>query len=210
MELDALKEIWQEAERKNETVPPNNEIIEMLNKSPKSPVAKMMRNVLIEMTLIIVLFGGVALFYFIAFDKRFVSIAWVYIVTAAAYTFYYFLKWRLLHSMQCVACQVKGNLQRQVNKLTNYVRFYRVSGTLIVPVIFIFLGLLFYFKFPEGSLKPIFPPAKDLTIYTWMMWTLFLAGITLFAWWGNRYFINKLYGRHILRLKQLLMQMEEY
>ncbi|MBS1575640.1 MAG: hypothetical protein JST09_10090 [Bacteroidetes bacterium] len=209
MELDALKEIWQEADKKNESAPPNNEIMEMLNKSPKSPVAKMMRNVLIEMTLIIVLFGGVALFYFIAFDKRFISIAWVYIITASVYTFYYFLKWRLLRSMQCVACQVKGNLQRQVNKLTRYVRFYLISGTFVVPVVFIFLGFLFYFKFPEGALKPIFPPVKELTMYTWAKWLIFLTGITLFAWWGNRYFINKLYGQHILRIKQLLSQMEE-
>jgi hypothetical protein len=169
----------------------------------------MMRNVLIEMSLIIVLFGGVALFYFIAFKGRFISIAWLYIIMAAAYVFYYYQKWRLLHSMQCVACQVKSNLQRQVTRLTNYVRFYLISGTLIVPVIFIFLGILFYFKFPEGALRPIFPPSKEVTFFTWSKWIVFLTGITLFAWWGNRHFIRKLYGQHILRLKELLSQMEE-
>ena len=209
MELDTLKEIWQDAGDKNEQAPRNSEIMEMLNKSPKNPVAKMMRNVLIEMTLIIVLFGGVALFYFIAFKGRFISIAWVYIITAALYVFYYYRKWKLLHSMQCVACQVKSNLQRQVNKLTSYVRFYLVSGTAIVPVIFIFLGFLFYFKFPEGALNPIFPPSKEVTLFTWAAWIVSLTAITLFAWWGNRYFIKKLYGQHILRLKELLSQMEE-
>lgn len=209
MELDAMKELWKDAGIDNKPSPHNSEIIGMLNKSPRSPVAKMMRNVLIEMTLIIILFGGVALYYFVSFHGRFISIAWVYIATAAAYVFYYYQKWRLLRSIQCVACRVKSNLERQVNKLTKYVRFYLISGTLVVPVIFIFLGLLFYFKFPEGVLKPIFPPSKAVTLYTWTMWILFLAGITLFAWWGNRYFIWKLYGRHILRLKELLTQMEE-
>lgn len=209
MELDALKEVWQDAHTKSDSATTNSEIIEILNKSPKSPVAKMMRNVLIEMALIIVLFGGVALLYFIAFDKRFISIAWVYVITAVLYVFYYYQKWKLLRSMQCVACQVKDNLQKQVNKLTAYIRFYLISSTVIVPAVFLFLGLLFYFKFPEGKFAPVFPPSKGITLFTWIMWVLFLTAVTLFAWWGNRYFINKLYGQHILRLKELLKQMEE-
>lgn len=209
MELDSLKEIWKDAETKQPATLADEDIMAMLNKSSSNPVARMKRNVLIETILIIVLFGTVAVYYFIAFKGRFSSIAWVYVVTAAIFTFYYYRKWRLLHNMQCIACQVKSNLKKQVNTLERYIRFYFFWGTAMVPVIFIFLGLLFYYKFPEGSMRPIFPPPAAITATTWMAWTGSLILLTLVAWYGNRYYIKRLYGQHIQQLKRLLEQMDE-
>lgn len=209
MELDSLKEIWKDAEAKQPATLADEEIMAMLNKSSSNPVSKMKRNVLIETILIIVLFGAVAIYYFIAFKGKFSSIAWVYVVTAAIFTFYYYRKWKLLHNMQCIACQVRSNLKKQVNTLERYIRFYFFWGTAMVPIIFIFLGLLFYYKFPEGSLPPVFPAPSAITTTTWIAWLGFLILFTLVAWYGNRYYIKRLYGQHIQQLKRLLEQMEE-
>ena len=209
MELDSLKEIWKEAEGKNSAPAAGEEIMAMLNKSSNSPIARMMRNVLIEMILIIVLFGAVAIYYFIAFNGKFSSIASVCTVLAALCTFYYYRKWKLLQSMQCIACQVKSNLDRQVKTLEKYIRFYFLSGTAMVPLVFIFLGLLFYYKFPAGSLKPIFPPPGEINSTTWVGWVLSLILLTILAYCGNRWYVKRLYGQHIQQLKRLLEQMEE-
>ncbi|MEJ0106484.1 MAG: hypothetical protein WDO19_29815 [Bacteroidota bacterium] len=221
MELDALKEIWKDAGEKKEQLPGNTEILDMLNKSSKSPVAKMMRNVLAEAIFMVVLFGAVAIFYFIAFKGRFSSIAWVYIITAALFVFYYCRKWKLLNEMQCAACQVKGNLKRQVRTLEKYIRFYLLAGTAVVPLVFIFLGILFYYKFPDGSLGLILPRLQDTAtsvplqnagismLKTTFIWITCLFLLTIFVYRGSRWFINRLYGQHILKLKQLIDQMEE-
>ena len=212
MELDGLKEIWKDAGDKNRLLPSNTEIMDMLGKSSRSPVAKMMRNVLIEAILIVVLFGGVAIYYFIAFKGMFNAVAWVYIVTAAIFVFYYYRKWKLLHEMQCVACQVKSNLQRQVRTLERYVRFYLWAGTAMVPLLFIILGVLFYYKFPTGAFSVIYPPmykSAATEFIAWITWVLSLALVTVAIYAGNRWFINRLYGRHIRRLKEVLDQMEE-
>ena len=209
MELDSLKEIWKEAEGKNSSPAASEEIMAMLNKSSNSPIARMMRNVLIEMILVIVLFGFVTIYYFIAFNGKFSSIGWVYTILAALCTFYYYRKWKLLQSMQCIACQVKSNLARQVKTLEKYVRFYFLSGTAMIPLVFIFMGLLFYYEFPVGSLKPIFPPSGDINSTTWIGWVLSLILLTILAYWGNKWYVKRLYGQHIQQLKQLLAQMEE-
>ena len=212
MELDSLKEIWKDAGDKSGPPPGNAEIIDMLGKSSKSPIAKMMNNVLKEAIWIIIVFGGVAVYYFIAFKGMFNSVAWLYIITAGLCVFYYYRKWKLLHEMQCVACRVKSNLQQQVQTLENYVRFYLLAGTALVPLLFAFLGFLFYYKFPTGSFSFIFPPmykSSGAALIAWGTWVLSLSVTTIFTYFGNRWFINRLYGRHILQLKRILDQMAE-
>jgi len=209
MELDALKEIWKEAGEPKDQSPHNSEIADMLNKSSNSPIAKMMRNVLMEMILVIVLFGAAAVYFFTAFNSRFNLVAWVYVIMATLCTFYYYRKWKLLYGMQCVACQVKSNLSRQMNTLDKYIRFDLWAGTGMVPLVFIFLGLLFYYKFPARVLRPVLPAPENITVQTWLLWTITLTALTIFVYFGNRWVIRKLYGRHILKLKQLLGQMEE-
>jgi hypothetical protein len=212
MELDSLKEIWKDAGDKSGSQPGNAEIMDMLNKSSQSPIAKMIHSVLAEAIVIIIVFGGVAIYYFIAFKGMFNSVAWLYIITAALCVFYYYRKWKLLHEMQCVSCQVKSNLQQQVHTLENYVRFYLLAGTALVPLLFVFLGVLFYYKFPTGAFSFIFPPmhkSSGAARIAWITWALSLSVITVLTYAGNRWFINRLYGRHIRKLKQVLDQMEE-
>ena len=212
MELEALKEIWREAGDKTSSQPANAEIIGMLNKSSQSPIAKMKRNVLKETVLVIVLLGGIAIYYFIAFKSQFNIIAWFYTGLAVLFGLYYYRKWKLLDGMQCVACQVKSNLQRQVQALESYIRFYLLAGTVVVPLIFVFLGLIFYYKFPAGAFYIIFPPIYKSTravIGASIIWVISLSLVSLVTFCGNRYFINRLYGRHIRQLKQILDQMED-
>jgi len=212
MELDKLKEIWNDAGSENKSLPGDAVIMDMIGKSSKSPVARMIRNVLVELILIIILFGGVAVFYFIAFKGMFNSVAWLYIITGAIFVFYYYRKWKLLHEMQCVACRVKSNLQLQVRKLESYTRFYLLAGTALVPLLFILLGVLFYYKFPAGAFSFIFPPlykSADGVILALVIWAVSLTIITALVYAGNRWYVNKLYGKHIGKLKQLLTQMED-
>jgi hypothetical protein len=209
MELDAWKEIWKDTDREKNTKPGNAEILDMIGRLPRNPIAKMKHTVLVETILIVVLFGGVAIFYFIAFNGNFNSVAWLYIVMTALFGMYYYRKWKLLSEMQCAACQVKSNLQRQVNTLEKYIRFYLIAGTVFVPLIFIFLGVLFYYKFPTGNSIFIFPPIGTTGLKSWVIWLAFISVFTVLLYMANRWYVNRLYSRHVEKLKQLLNQMEE-
>ena len=65
MELDQWKDIWKEEGK----LPPNDaqKLQSLLAKKSNSPVAKMKRNLKVELWFVIIGYGAIILFYFIAF-----------------------------------------------------------------------------------------------------------------------------------------------
>src|SRR5687767_7979206 len=148
MELDNLKEVWKGWDEKQIPSSTSAEILGMVNKKSQSPIAKMKRNLLLELILVIVLYGACITYYFFAFEGKLTEISWFMLGMALFFIGYYYRKNKLLNEMQCVSCQVKSNLQRQVSTLEKYVRFYLIAGTLLVPVAALFFVWLIYEKMP--------------------------------------------------------------
>lgn len=210
MELDSLKEIWNDVG--NQPVHPgNNETItEMLRKSSKSPIAKMKRNLQMELVVIAILFIPIAIYYFIAFDSRFTIIAWMYIGLLLLFCIYFYYKNKLLNDIQCAACMVKSNLELQVKTLEKFVHFYLIAGTLMVPLLMIWLWLILYNRLPSLQLSFHFWPSAGISLFkTGLAWTFILLIFSTGFYYLNKWYIYKLYGRHIAKLKGVLEEMEE-
>jgi len=104
---------------------------------------------------------------------------------------------------------VKSNLEMQLRTLERYVRFYLLSGTAIIPILFIFLGIVLYYKKPTLN-ETIFYPSATNPVWKFLLaWFILLTISTAIMWVLNRGYVNKLYGRHITKLKQLLAQINE-
>ena len=129
MELDQLKELWQQQEP--EKVSGN--LRNFLGKKSRGPIAKMKRNLLYELIVVIITYGVAAMYFFIASDGLLNSLAWVYIILAVIFIVYFIMKNKLLNEMECMACQVKSNLSKQVTTLEKYVRYYMIVGTALFP-----------------------------------------------------------------------------
>ena len=200
MELDVLKEIWNELE--SDVKPHGNEkIIAMLNKPSQNPIAKMKRNLLWELVFVVFAFGVVIVYYFVAWNGYWNEISWLYIFLVLNFAIYFYFKNRLLSRMQCLSCQVKSNLQLQVKSLEKYVRFYLIYGTLLIPFTFTFIALLFYIKAPSGKQEDLFgsmlPFVIGAIVFTPIIFLL------------NKWYVNRLYGKHIQKLRTLLNEMTE-
>jgi hypothetical protein len=112
--------------------------------------------------------------------------------------------------MQCSSCRVKSNLELQLRMLERYVRFYLISGTAIIPILFIFLGIVLYYKKPTLINKTILYPSATNPVWKFLLaWFILVIISTTIMWVLNRGYVNKLYGRHIGKLKQLLSQLNE-
>lgn len=209
MELDNLKDIWKEAGTKP-ILQPQQQLMEMLSKPSQGPVAKMKRNLFAELALICVLFSACAVYYFIAFKGTYSIFAWMYIIIAIAFGVYYYYKNRLLSEMQCSNCMVKANLERQINKLQKYVHAYLIYGTLLVPVVMLFLWFVLYIRIPFlGNSIIFFPSATTRLWETVLINVIALALITIILYYLNRGWINKLYGRHIKHLREIVQEMND-
>jgi Ca2+/Na+ antiporter len=208
MELDELKNLWQQ-----DTVHPKDSALrlnELLARKSNSPLSKMKRNLNWELWAIIVLYGTSILFYFTAWNGKMESVGWFMLALALLFFLYYFLKIRLINKMANPAGQVKQTLQHQITTLETFVRLYFIAGTVLIPVSMLFFGRLYYIH--SRYIKPgniLFPSDENPIWKVLLAWTLLISVITYFSLLMNKWYVNKLYSRHINKLKSILKEMEE-
>jgi hypothetical protein len=201
MELDNLKALWQDIGQQDIHRDSDEQIMRMLQKRSQSPIAKMKRNLRCELVGVIVLYSLCISYFLIAAMGRYWEVALLLMVIGVAFIFYYQLKNKLLGEMQCVTCEVRSNLQKQLTTLEKYVRFYLISSIILTPVAYFATGFIVFFK----------TPFKNFNAESWSIILFMILGVilTVGSYSLNRWYVRKLYGKYILQLKELLRQMEE-
>lgn len=219
MELDSLKDIWKDLDEKDLRSGSEVPITSMLQKRSNSSVAKMKRNLYWEMAALVVCYSLAIWYYVTAWQGRYWEVAVLLFLVGVFALFYYLRKNKLLNEMQCLACQVKSNLQRQLVTLEKYVNFYFVSSILLTPTAYFVAGLIVFFKTPANPGKFDFKQLPDaqpadfgdqLPDHRFFI-TFVAIGVilTIGVYFLSRWAINRLYGQHIKKLKELVAQMEE-
>jgi hypothetical protein len=198
MELENLKQLWRRIEAKPARTGETERITALLGKRSRGPVAKMRRNLLGELILVIVTYSPVILYYLFGFGGKLSAIAWPLLLMMLLFSIYYYRKDRLLKEMLCVSCRVRSNLELQVRSLQKYVRVYALAGTITVPIMAVLTLAVIYWKFPASS------DWKNL-----LPWTTALVPVTIGSYFINTWYVHKVYGRHIRKLKDLLEEMNE-
>ena len=205
MELDQLKKIWQQESAQGKE---DEQLLLLLGKRSNNPIARMKRNLLMELISIIILYGSMIIYYAYAFHGTMSEVSWFMVAIALFFFVYYYRKNRLLNKMECLTCQVRSNLQRQVSTLEKYVKFYLVAGTAIAPLAIFFFGWLIYIKFP-GKARSVFNPLgvhplwETITAWT-IVWSIYRNHLL-----PEQMVCSKLYGKHIQKLKELLAELNE-
>jgi hypothetical protein len=200
-ELDDLKSIWRQQipfEAKNE-----EEIALMLKGRSKALITKLKRNVWFELILTMVCIAGLG---FYGFTLRPGALMWTILallVFLVSYSFYYVKKIMLLNEYDSSATDLKSNLQQLIERLESYLKFYKRSYAILYPVFFA-LGILF------GALETGFDQYiqkfKSLTyVMAFLLLTVvFMVGIYTITNW----YLKKLYGNYIDKLKSLLKELQ--
>lgn len=202
-ELDELKSIW----RQNDVAfQPKDEaeIARMLRGNSRSIVDKLKRNVWFE--LIITLIAGIVLLSYAltltsgALKSTSVSILAVFVV----YTVYYIKKITILNRFNPATENLRETLERLINNLSSYLKVYKSSYTILYPIYF-GLGLLF------GALERGMDKFIELLLQPrTMVYLTILAGLFFFcSTWLANWYLKKLYGNHLEKLKGLLNDLQE-
>lgn len=201
MEIDDLKTIWKNGEGftpKNEA-----EIASMLKRSSNSIINKLKRSVWFEMLFTLVS-GTLLLFYALTLSNG--ALKWTSVsilILFVAYSVYYIKKLMLLSSFDPGKDNVKANISSLTTNLTSYLKFYKRSYTILYPIFFV-LSLIFI-AIEQGAQGFINTITRPITI----VYLIILAGIFYFcSTWLVNWFLKKLYGNHIEKLKGLLNELE--
>lgn len=199
MDLDNLKQVWKDQNVKADPTR-EDQLQSILQKKSRSPIAKMKRNLMWELILVIVLYSFVIIYYAIANQGRFWEISIVLTAVALIFLIYYYKKKKLLKEMECVTCEVRSNLQRQVLVLEKYVKFYYIAGSVVAAIAYFVTGFIVWKKNDYLNVSN----TNDI-------WIFVVIGVvlTLALFFLNKWYVNKLYGQHVNRLKNLLDQTEE-
>jgi hypothetical protein len=202
-ELDELKSIWR---HNDASFQPKDEaeIARMLTGNSRSIVDKLKRSVWFE--LIITLITGIVLLSY-ALTLSSGALKWTSISILAVfmvYTIYYIKKITMLNRFNPATENLRETLERLIDNLSSYLKVYKSSYTILYPIYF-GLGLLF------GALERGMDKFIELLVQPRTLVSLaILAGIFFFCCtWLANWYLKKLYGNHLEKLKGLLHDLQE-
>jgi ABC-type uncharacterized transport system permease subunit len=202
MELDDLKSIWKK-DKPDYEPKRDDEIALMIKGQSKSIISKLKRSVWFEVIFTIIC--GIAL-GICAFMLQEGAMRWMIIsliILFISYLFYYVIKIILLNQFDPSTETLKNSLQNLLDKLTTYLNFYKRSYAILYPVYFC-LGLLFGLM-ERGLEDFMYHIRQPKTIFT----LLALAAVFfLCTVWITNWYLKKLYGNHMDKLKKLLDDFE--
>ena len=202
MELEDLKSIWKQQKPGLESKQ-EEEIASMLKGRSNSIINKLKRSVWFELIFTIVCGIGLGI-YALTLDSG--ALMWTIIsliILFISYLFYYVKKIILLNQFDPSSENLKNNLQNLLERLTVYLNFYKKSYAVLYPVYFC-LGLLFgaLERGMDDFLYHISQP-KTILILIAIAGLFFLCTI-----WITNWYLKKLYGNHLDKLKDLLQELQ--
>lgn len=197
MELEELKEIWQHGQGYKPK--PEAEIMQMLKGQSNSIINKLKRNVWFE--LVITIASSIALGIY-TFTLEAGAMMWTIIsmlVLFGAFLFYYVKKLLLLQRFDDSSENIKNNLRHLYDRLVLYISFYKRSYAVLFPVYFC-LGIFFgaMERGMDNFLNHISQPTTILILVALATAFFVCTGLV------TNFYLKKLYGNHLARLKQLL------
>lgn len=198
MELNELKDIWKKTGSDFQPKP-EAELALMLRGNSKSVVAKLKRSVWFE--LIFTFVSGVALLLY-ALTLPGGSLKWISVsilVMLVAYSVYYIKKLMVLNRFNNADENLKASLTNLIETLISYLRFYKLSYTILYPVYFV-LALVFV-GLERGIDELLNLMSKAQTIINLIV---VAAIFYISSTWFVKWYLKKLYGRHVDKLTDLL------
>ncbi len=206
MEFEEFKDAWKS--QKNDE--PLQEVRSLLGKKSRSPIATMKRHLTMELIAVIILYAAIIIYYLTAFHGKFYSISVLYLFIGLFFCLYYYKKYRLLNNIECMACQVKSNLTKQVGVLEKYTKFYVLAGTAILPLLVVFFYWFEYAFIAPDRNKIFLLPSDQVSIFKAVaVFLLWMTIPTIIFYYINKWYVRKLYGKHVEQLKQMLLQTED-
>jgi glucan phosphoethanolaminetransferase (alkaline phosphatase superfamily) len=198
MELEELKSIWKNNDP-GFRLKDESEIALMLKGKSQSIVDKLKRSVWFELVFTFV--AGVALLIH-ALTLQSGALKWTAVsilLLFVGYSFYYIKKLTLLRNYNPGAENMRASLERLIDNLSSYLRFYKRSYTILYPIYFL-LGLLFA-AIERGTDNFLNTMTNPRTVF--YLCTIALIFFFCSTWLTNWY-LRKLYGNHLDKLKNLL------
>ncbi|MEO8962495.1 MAG: hypothetical protein ABI325_11480 [Ginsengibacter sp.] len=198
MELDDLKQTWQQSQS---TKTSNTDIMELIQHKSYGPVAslkKAFRKQILLMTIIpaIIIFNNAGNLNSVLNSV----ILWCYLAFCIGVIVFSFYNYRIVSKMESMDNLVKANLEQQVDLLETRMK-WKKTGLMIALIFFILLT----------EIVPYFQHYRMLdkwhSLHTAIRYFIY-AGLFALQYFANTWVNERRYGRHLKYLKELANEMQ--
>ncbi len=197
-ELDDLKNLWLAGSGEHR---PIKAVI--LTRRSLSPVAKMKRSLLFDFALYLITYPAAIWLSASSNDLIGRVAAWAFVLIGILAAVYFYFKYRLLIQIGKMTNPVLQTLEKQLTLLENYLRFYLWVGMALIPLI---SGLTLALHFYLNAHSQPSPASIVAAIALWFGLNFLFA---LPFYYFNTWYIRKLYGKHLERLRVNLQELAE-
>ena len=194
-ELDDLKDLWRAGAGAGKPIN-----AAMLANRSLSPVAKMKRSLLFDFSLYLITYPA-AIWLFMSGDEPFRHlVAGAFVLIAIIAAAYFFSKYRLLMQIGKMTNPVLQTLEDQLTLLEKYLHFYLWVGMALIPLISgLTVALHLYMNFHTLQLYSLITAVG--------LWFALNCLFALPFYHFNKWYIQKLYGKHLQRLRFNLQEL---
>jgi hypothetical protein len=204
MELEALRTLFhqQAAHSIRRPVPA---LMSLLRKNAATHITKLKRNIIFEFILA-ALFTIFPLYILVSYHGlHFLLLSVFLLVTCIAFMIYTARLFFMAKETELFNLSLRQALTRMIGFLKRYMQMYFITTMLFIPLFF-FAGFLVMYM--ENQNK------DPLLFYIDWKTSLLLYCAVFISWMGamyvfTRWYVNKLYGKHVNALSKILTELEE-
>lgn len=203
MELDNLKNIWQEFSEKETDSYNVQEIKELLSGKSKGVIATIQQHLQYEIIItgIVLVFFAIMPFVFSGSLLKILMGIWG--LLCIVYLFFYRQKYLLVKTTSITNDNLKSVLDNLVVKLHEYTKIYFWSNVLLIP----FLQITNYIlaEMVMGDVFERFSSGYGIYIFVAYILISSLLMVAFFRW-----YVRKMYGTYISQLEDYLEELKEF
>jgi predicted neutral ceramidase superfamily lipid hydrolase len=211
MELDELKILWKDKQPLMQVVKSELDFSQMLGKKTKSITGKLKRSLWIEIGFCITFLVAFAI---ISIQTKYPSIRMYFGIFAFVFVLFIVVLFALLKKINKLTSSilpVKVNLQQMAGILKEFVKRYFQLTMALIPVS---LGVSFLLGYNDATLYN--PSANEPLVISmsklpWVIAFLlvYIIGLCIGMYYFTRWYLKKLYGKHIQQLDVLIKELED-
>jgi len=207
VELDELKQIWQQQPA---SPPPDIDaegLRELLKGKSYTVFEKLRRNLLLEIIMYAVsltLILGVACY----FNSRVITTLIIACIVCVfiPYLVYYISKYNQLRRLSLFSNDIKRSLELSIETLQKYLNLYMAGSILLTPVTVFLVATIFMYELKELGLLRHFNPTGEGFIWTALIAAAIATTVNVPL---MRWYTRKMYGKYVDQLKDYLGELND-
>lgn len=210
IELDDLRHIWKDKIDSNidKQHMEQEKIRELLNRKSTNIIDKLRKNLLLEICMFCfcLLLVACVPFYF---KSREVTLLCLIVISVIfiPYLIYYLKKYREFQQFFSYNQNIKSSLKALIAQLEKYLKIYFWGSLLLTPVSGFLSGFAILYEMKALGFLLYFDIFSSATLSMILSFALLL---TLITYPVMKWYVRKLYGQHLEKLKDCLRELEEF